>query len=175
MYNSSLTTLDVSGWDVSNITSFSWFAHNCTSLTTLDVSGWDVSSVTNFSTFVTGCSNLTTLNISNWDTSNVTNFSSFASSCTALTDIGNLCNLDFSSVTNTQTMLRYNPNLTTYMPADLFWNNSNITNYSDTFTNDTNIDNYCEIPSSWGGDDNVNCGTAGIPDPCAGTNGTSGA
>jgi len=69
------------------VTNFSFFAYYCTSLTTLDVSGWDTSSVTFFDNFVRDCSSLTTLDVSNWDTSSVTDFRNFVRDCSSLTTV----------------------------------------------------------------------------------------
>ena len=52
--------------------------HNCSSLTTLDVSGWDTSSVTNMQSTFQNCTSLTTLDVSAWDIDQVTNFTNFA-------------------------------------------------------------------------------------------------
>src|SRR5690606_29828968 len=48
---------------------------NCSLLATLDVSNWDVSNVTEMTQMFSRCSSLTTLDVSNWDVSNVTNMS----------------------------------------------------------------------------------------------------
>ena len=45
--------------------------YHCSSLTTLDVSGWDTSKVSNMGYMFKGCSSLTTLDLSGWDTSKV--------------------------------------------------------------------------------------------------------
>ena len=70
---SSLTSLDVSKWDTSNVTSMSAMFNGCSALTSLDVSKWDTSNVTNMNEMFNGCSALTSLDVSKWDTSNVTN------------------------------------------------------------------------------------------------------
>ena len=49
-----LTSLDVSGWDVSAVTNLTYAWYDCTSLTSLDVSGWDVSQVTTASNMLSG-------------------------------------------------------------------------------------------------------------------------
>ena len=41
----------------------------------MDVSSWDVSNVTNMEGMFRDCSNLTSLDLASWDTSNVTNMS----------------------------------------------------------------------------------------------------
>ena len=46
---------------------------HCASLTSLDVSNWDTSNVTNMAGMFRSCFNLTSLNLNSWDTSNVTN------------------------------------------------------------------------------------------------------
>ena len=56
----SLQNLDVSGWDVSNVTNMVCVFNGCESLQSLDVSGWDVSSVTDMGYMFYGCSSLHT-------------------------------------------------------------------------------------------------------------------
>ena len=76
-----LKTLDLSGW--SNVTRVGdYFLYNCTSLTTLDISGWhNVTRVGN--NFLYDCTSLTTLDISGWN--NVTHIGyRFLCKCTAL-------------------------------------------------------------------------------------------
>jgi surface protein len=68
----SLTSLDVSGWDTSAVTSMSTMFYSCNSLTSLDVSGWDTSAVTSMSSMFYSCNSLTSLDVSNWDFSKVT-------------------------------------------------------------------------------------------------------
>ncbi|MDY3026021.1 MAG: BspA family leucine-rich repeat surface protein, partial [Candidatus Faecivicinus sp.] len=52
---SSLTSLDVSGFDTSNVTIMSWMFAGCSSLTSLDVSSFDTSKVTNMWWMFDGC------------------------------------------------------------------------------------------------------------------------
>ena len=62
MFNrcTSLRSLDVSEWDVSNVNDMNNMFGNCVSLRTLDVSGWDVSNVTNMKYMFYGCKSLHT-------------------------------------------------------------------------------------------------------------------
>ncbi|EGP5344099.1 BspA family leucine-rich repeat surface protein, partial [Enterococcus faecium] len=69
----SLTSLDVSNWDTSNVTNMPNMFFGCNSLTSLDVSNWDTSNVTNMSNMFFGCSGLTTLDLSSWNCDKVTN------------------------------------------------------------------------------------------------------
>ena len=68
---SSLTELDLSSFDTSNVTSFDFMFDGCSSLTELDVSGFDTSSAVSMYQMFASCSNLNELNVSNFDTSNV--------------------------------------------------------------------------------------------------------
>jgi len=103
---SSLTTLDVSNWDVSNIVSFQNFVLGCTNLTELDVSNWNTSNVLNFAQFISNCDALSTIDVSNWNTAKVQNFGFFAAFSDNLTDIIGIENLDISSITNFSGFLR---------------------------------------------------------------------
>ena len=58
---SSLTALDVSGWNTQNVTSMEYAFYGCSSLTALDVSEWNTQNVTNMSSMFANCGNLTNL------------------------------------------------------------------------------------------------------------------
>ena len=61
-YNcNSLTSLDVSRWNTSNVTSMDGMFNNCGALTYLDISGWDTSKVTDTGYMFKGCSALKTI------------------------------------------------------------------------------------------------------------------
>ena len=57
----SLTSLDVSNFNTSNVTGMSWMFAYCTSLTSLDVSNFNTSNVTNISAMFSNCANLKTI------------------------------------------------------------------------------------------------------------------
>ena len=85
-YNcNSITSLDLSGWNTSNVTNMSSMFCNCNSLTSLDLSGWNTSNVTDMRAMFSRCSYLTYLDLSGFNTSNVTNMSSMLSGCSYLT------------------------------------------------------------------------------------------
>ena len=94
---SSLTSLDVSNWDVSNVTNMYSMFYHCSSLTSLDVSNWNVSNVTTMYNMFTDCSSLTSLDVSNWDVSNVNDISNMFYDCISLTS---LKLFDFSKLTS---------------------------------------------------------------------------
>ena len=54
---SGLTSLDLSGWNTSNVTNMGYMFSGCTSLTSLDLSGWDTSKVTFSTSMFDGCPN----------------------------------------------------------------------------------------------------------------------
>ena len=101
----SLTSLDVSNWDTSNVTDMSLMFDSCHSLTSLDVSNWDTSNVTDMSLMFENCDKLTSLDVSNWDTSNVTNMSYMFCYCKSLTTVTGT--IDMSKVSN-YSLILYN-------------------------------------------------------------------
>lgn len=108
---SSLTTLDVSNFDTSNVTDmYEMFCH-CSNLTTLDLSNFDTSKVTNMSGMFSGCLSLTTLDVSNFDTSNATSMDRMFTQCSSLTNL-DLSSFDTSKVTDMWFMFGSCSNLT---------------------------------------------------------------
>ena len=87
---SSLTEIDVSGWDVSNaVYTYSIF-EGCSSLTELDLSNWDVTKFTSMSSLFSGCVNLRNIFMLNWASSSCSNMQFLFEEC-------NIKLLDFSS------------------------------------------------------------------------------
>ncbi|EPM7464151.1 BspA family leucine-rich repeat surface protein, partial [Enterococcus faecium] len=134
MFNncSGLTSLDVSNLDTSKVTNMSGMFYNCSGLTSLDVSNLDTSKVTNMSGMFYNCSGLTSLDVSNWDTSKVTNMSGMFYNCSGLTSL-DVSHFDTSNVTNMNSMF-YNCNSLTSLDVSHF-DTSNVTNMSFMFTN----------------------------------------
>ena len=83
----SLTSLNVSSFNTSSVTSMSSMFYHMFDLTSLDVSNFDTSSVTFMSSMFVSCRSLTSLDVSNFDTSSVTSMSSMFRFCFSLTDI----------------------------------------------------------------------------------------
>lgn len=71
---SNVETIDVSTWDTSNVTTMKELFQSCSKLKSIDVSRWNTSSVTNMNYLFNSCRELETLNVSAWNTSNVTKF-----------------------------------------------------------------------------------------------------
>ena len=67
--------IDISDWDVSNVTNMSYMFYVCKELKSVgDISKWDVSKVINMSFMFTGCKKFNQ-DISKWDVSSVTDMS----------------------------------------------------------------------------------------------------
>ena len=81
-----LTSIDSTGWDVSNIKNMASMFGNCKSLTILDVSKWDTSNVTNMSGMFYNCTSLTTIT-GIIDMKSCTNYSNMFSNCSKLTGV----------------------------------------------------------------------------------------
>ena len=94
---SSLTSLDLTSFDTSNVADMSGMFEGCSSLTSLDLTSFDTSNVTDMHDMFSRCSSLTSLNLSSFDTSNVTNMRSMFAYCTSLTSI-NLSSFNTSKV-----------------------------------------------------------------------------
>ena len=96
---SSLTSLDLSGFDTSKVTDMSSMFSGCSSLTSVDLSSFDTSKVTRMDAMFNSCRPLTSLDLSGFDTSQVTNMGNMFSTCSGLTGL-DLSSLDTSKVTS---------------------------------------------------------------------------
>lgn len=96
---SALTTVDVSKWDVGNVTDISCMFDFCSSLSSLDVSKWNTSNMQRIESAFQGCKELTLLDVSKWDTSKATNISWIFGGCEKLTTL-DISNWNTQNVTN---------------------------------------------------------------------------
>lgn len=125
---SSLTSLifPSSGLDTSSVTQTVSMFNNCTSLPSLDLSNWDVSNLVYMSGMFSGCTSLTSIDLSGWVTSNVVEMSSVFSDCTSLASI-NLSGWDISNTTTMTSMFYKCTSLTSDGLSDISnWNTSNV-------------------------------------------------
>ena len=122
---SSLTSLDLSNFNTSNVTNMYGMFSSCSSLTSLDLNSFNTSNVISMNSMFTGCSSLTTLDLNNFNTSKVTNMAYMFSSCSSLTEL-NLSNFDTSNVTNMDNMFSNCYKLQTQINIM----NANVTDYS---------------------------------------------
>ena len=95
---SSLKCLDLSGFETGKVTDMWGMFSGCSSLTSLDLSGFDTSNVTSMFGMFSGCSSLTSLDVGGFDTSNVTEMECMFSGCSSLTNL-DLSSFDTSKVT----------------------------------------------------------------------------
>lgn len=72
---SSLTSLNVSGWNTSNVTNMRAMFIGCNSLASLDISSWNTSKVTSMWGMFSNACSLKTLDLNGWDVSKVTDMS----------------------------------------------------------------------------------------------------
>ena len=105
MFNNcrALISVDLSGFDTSNVTGMGRMFYFCTALTSLDLSGFDTSNVTDMNGMFYFCLDLTSLDLSSFDTSNVTDMSNMFSGCSTLISL-DLSSFDTSNVTNVNNM-----------------------------------------------------------------------
>lgn len=105
----SLTELNVSNWNTSNVTNMNNMFINCSSLLSIEgINNWDTSNVTNMggmfsveNAILDDDMSITNLNISDWDVSNVTDMSNMFLKCTSLTSL-NLFKWNIKNVNNMQ-------------------------------------------------------------------------
>ena len=95
----SLTSLDLSSFDTSKVTGMEGMFSGCVSLTALDLSSFDTSKVTDMREMFSRCASLTSLDLSSFDTSVVWGMSGMFSGCASLTSL-DLSSFDTSQVTD---------------------------------------------------------------------------
>ena len=129
---SSLTRLDLSGFDTSKVTNMGSMFGSCEALTSLDVSGWNTSNVTTMQQMFYYCKAMVSLDLSGWNTSNVTTMQSMFWCCSKLTSV-DVSGFNTSNVTDMEYMFNYCEALTS---LDLSgWNTSNVTTMRQMFRN----------------------------------------
>ena len=94
------TNLTVSATDSLTITSGSNTFNGCTSLTTIDLSNWDVSGATTMTAMFRGCTSLTFAIFTGLDTSTITSFNSLFNGATSLATVTDFDSLNFDLVTD---------------------------------------------------------------------------
>ena len=86
-YRSSKLTVDVSGFNTSNVTTMYHMFYFCESVEELDVSRWDTGNVTNFDNMFRNCGRLRSLDLSSFNTSKATNFRSMFNRCGSIEEL----------------------------------------------------------------------------------------
>ena len=136
----SLTRLDFSNFNTSNITNMRGMFYCCESLTQLDLSNFNTSHVTNMHEMFSGCESLIQLDLSSFDISSVTNMSDMFFYCKALTQI-DLSNFGTFNATNMCDMFFYCEKLTVIYISDK-WNIAKVQTSSQMFRDCFSLPNY---------------------------------
>ena len=139
-----MTSVDLSGFDTSEVENMYAMFSGCSSLTELDLSSFDVTKVNRFEQMFYNCSPLTTINLTGWNTAAATNVSYMFKDCTSLKDI-DLSHFDVSKVEDFTDMFKRCTALSETSVASM--NDWNI-NKSAIFTD---IFNDCTIKPTWDG------------------------
>lgn len=127
---SSLTNLDLSGFDTRNITNMSCMFLNCYNLQSLDVSSFNTAKVTDMSWMFGRCRQLTGLDVSTFDTRNVAYMNSMFFECKMLDSL-DVSNFNTAKVTNMSDMFSYCNKLTKLDVRG--FNTANVTNMQNLF------------------------------------------
>ena len=105
----SLTSLDLSNFDTSNVTKMGGLFQACESLTSINFGDkFDTSNVMSMSGMFRECKSLTSLDVSNFNTSNVIYMLNMFRECKSLASL-DLSNFDTSKVTNMDAMFAWCP------------------------------------------------------------------
>ena len=105
--STALKTVDVTGWDVSNVTNLYSTFLNCTSLESIvGLETWDVSAVTTTNRLFSQCPKLKEIDLSTWKLPAVTDAERMFYKCEVLEEL-NAANWDFRSLSNALNMFKY--------------------------------------------------------------------
>ena len=125
-----LTTLDLSNFDTSKVTDMKYMFNEMYGLTSLNLSSFNTSNVTDMRCMFAHMFRLTSLNLSSFDTSNVTDMGAMFYDMPSLTSL-NLSSFDTSNVTNMGWMFAFNGLEKIYVNND--FNTSKLTSFSNMF------------------------------------------
>ena len=134
----SLTTLDLSSFNTTNVTDMSRLFYNCSSLTSLDLSNFDTSNVIDMNYMFTYCNSLITLDLSSFNTSNVTKMYGIFQYCRALKNV-DVSGFNTSNITNMGYMFNDCTSLTSLDLSN--WNTSKVISMNDMFYNCSKLSN----------------------------------
>lgn len=98
-----LTSLNLSGFDTSNVVNMNRMFEDCSSLTELDFSSFKTANVEDMAYMFAECSSLEELDLSSFDTSGVTDMESMFASCQSLEQL-KLSSFDTENVMNMESM-----------------------------------------------------------------------
>ena len=131
-----LTTLSLSNFNTTNVTTMEYMFYNCSALQTLDLFNFNTANVTTMAFMFYNCASLTALDLSNFNTANVTDMYATFCYCTALTSL-DLSNFSTANVTTMEMMFSNCTQLTTIYGGD--WIKNNATTSTNMFKNCTSL------------------------------------
>lgn len=138
-FNSGVISLDLSGFNTSNVTSMNNMFAWCINLRQLDVSNFDTRNVFDMTCMFDTCRDLKTINLSSFDTSNVELAEAMFADCKSLTDL-NISNFNTDKMWLFNSMFSGCDRLKTLNIANfnnsLSWNKGG---WSDVFTDCSNL------------------------------------
>lgn len=102
---SALSKIDnMNKFDVSAVKDMSYAFSGCTTLTKINLSGWNTSSCTNMAYMFASCTNLMQVNVTSFNTAAVTDFSDMFYKCGSVTDL-DISNFDTRKATSISLMM----------------------------------------------------------------------
>lgn len=119
----SLSELDLSSFDTSNVTDMSGLVSYCSALKSINLSGFNTEKVETMESLFEGCKNLETIDISSFNTKNVADMYSMFSGCEKLKKL-DLSNIDFQKVTDDSDMFESCDSLAELKVGSTFKQNS---------------------------------------------------
>ena len=120
---SGLTSLDISNWNTSQVTTMSGIFNGCRNLSSLDVSHFNTSQVNSMSSMFYKCSSLASLDLSNFDTSQVQFIDGMFRGCNGLVSL-DLSHFDITRAYNFSTWMFHDcPSLKTIKVLNEKWAN----------------------------------------------------
>ena len=126
----SLEYIDVSGWDVSQVTNFNMLFFNCHSLKSVDVSKWNTGNGKNMYGIFRNCYQLEYVNVSNWNLDNVVQLSCTFMGCEKLKNI-DVSKWNTKKVTTMYSLFEGCKSLTSLDLSN--WNTENVTEMNGMF------------------------------------------
>lgn len=101
---SSLTKLDASNFDTSNVTNMQSMFNGCSSLSKLNLNTWNTNKVTTMYRMFYNCKSIINLDLSGFTTRSVTDMYQMFQNCSALKEL-NISNFDLSKVTRSDNFI----------------------------------------------------------------------
>ena len=98
-YELDVTSINITGWNTSSATNMARMFYRLDQLTSLDVSGFNTASVTSMSEMFSGLNSVTSLDVSGFNTANVTNMFNMFYDCQSITTL-DVSGFNTANVTN---------------------------------------------------------------------------